>query len=201
MPASISTRAGTVVRLYARILVIVVCSVPMAASHARQNRQNSTQVDAMMGSRFIPLFSGIVSSVASVVCMASMGAMAAASTAGAMAGMAAAVTPTSPVFPLTHVLQSVGLGGLTHVSHAIVQPLFIALLLTTIAAATYRAFIVRSSQAISLALLISVAAVGLYSSIYIVVSEMVYWTALFVLILTSLLTAWSGRRRGMVHDT
>jgi len=201
MPASISTRAGTVVRLYARILVIVVCSVPMAASHARQNRQNSTQVDAMMGSRFIPLFSGIVSSVASVVCMASMGAMAAASTAGAMAGMAAAVTPTSHVFPLTHVLQSVGLGGLTHVSNAIVQPLFIALLLTTIAAAIYKAFMVRSRQAISLALLISVAAVGLYGSIYIVVSEMVYWTALFVLILTSLLSAWSGRRRGMVHDT
>ena len=201
MPASISTRAGTVVLLYARILVIVVCSVPMAASHARQNRQNSTHVDAMMGSRFIPSLSGIVSGVASVVCMASMGAMAAASTAGAMAGMAAAVTPTSHVFPLTHVLQSVWLGGLTHVSNAIVQPLFIALLLTTIAAAIYKAFIVRSRQAISLALLISVAAVGLYGSIYIVVSEMVYWTALFVLILTSLLTAWSGRRRGMVHDT
>ncbi len=201
MPASISTRAVTVVLFYARILVIVVCSVPMAASHARQNRRNSTQVDAMMRSRIVTTLGGIASAGTSVVCMASMGAMAAASTVGAMAGMGAAAASTSHVSTLTHVLQSLGLGGLTHVSNAIVQPLFIALLLTTIAAAIYKAFIVRSRQAISLALLISVAAVGLYGSIYIVVSEMVYWTALFVLILTSLLTAWSGRRRGMVHDT
>ncbi len=158
----------------------------------------------MRGSRIAAPIGGVVAGGASVVCMASMGAMVAASTAGAtagMAGMGAAAASTPHVPAITRALRAVGLGALTHVPNAVLQPLLIVLLLVAIGAALWRARIARTTVALSLALLIIAAAVGLYASIYVTVSEGGYWITLAVLILASVLSAWSGRRRGLLRTT
>jgi hypothetical protein len=158
----------------------------------------------MRGSRIAAPIGGVVAGGASVVCMASMGAMVAASTAGAtagMAGMGAAAASTSHVPAITRTLRATGLGALTHVSNAVLQPLLIVLLLVAIGAALWRARIARTTVALSLALLIIAAAVGLYASIYVTVSEGGYWITLAVLILASVLSSWSGRRRGLLRTT
>ena len=158
----------------------------------------------MRGSRIAAPIGGVVAGGASVVCMASMGAMVAASTAGAtagMAGMGAAAASTSHVPAITRTLRATGLGALTHVSNAVLQPLLIVLLLVAIGAALWRARSARTTVALSLALLIIAAAVGLYASIYVTVSEGGYWITLAVLILASVLSSWSGRRRGLLRTT
>jgi len=158
----------------------------------------------MRGSRIAAPIGGVVAGGASVVCMASMGAMVAASTAGAtagMAGMGAAAASTPHVPAITRALRAVGLGALTHVPNAVLQPLLIVLLLVASGAALWRARIARTTVALSLALLIIAAAVGLYASIYVTVSEGGYWITLAVLILASVLSAWSGRRRGLLRTT
>jgi len=158
----------------------------------------------MKGSRVAAPIGGVVAGGASVVCMASMGAMVAASTAGATAGMAGmgAVAASTPHVPaVTHALRAVGLGALTHVPNAVLQPLLIVLLLIAIGAALWRARVARTTPALTLALVIVAAAVGLYASIYVTVSETGYWLALVVLILASVLSAWVGRRRGRLRTT
>jgi len=158
----------------------------------------------MRGSRIVAPIGGVVAGVASVVCMASMGAMVAASTAGAMAGMAGmgAVAVSMPHVPIvTRALRAVGLGALTHVSNAVLQPLLIVLLLVAIGAALWRVRSARTAQALTVALLIVAAATDLYASIYVTVSEGGYWITLTVLILASVLSAWSGRRRGLLRTT
>jgi len=141
---------------------------------------------------------GVVAGGASVVCMASMGAMAAASTTGAaagMAGMVAAATSTPHVPAATHALQAVGLGGLTHLSNAVLQALFLVLLLIAVSAALWRARVARTGWAAALAAVTIAAAAGLYTSIYLVVSDTGYWIALVALLLASTLSGWAGRRR------
>ncbi len=158
----------------------------------------------MRGSRIAAPIGGVVAGGASVVCMASMGAMVAASTAGVtagMAGMGAAAASTSHVPAITRTLRATGLGTLTHVPNAVLQPLLIVLLLVAIGAALWRARSARTTVALSLALLIIAAAVGLYASIYVTVSEGGYWITLAVLILASVLSSWSGRRRGLLRTT
>jgi len=158
----------------------------------------------MRGSRIAAPIGGVVAGGASVVCMASMGAMVAASTAGAtagMAGMGAAAASTSHVPAITRTLRATGLSALTHVPNAVLQPLLIVLLLVAIGAALWRARSARTTVALSLALLIIAAAVGLYASIYVTVSEGGYWITLAVLILASVLSSWSGRRRGLLRTT
>ncbi len=153
----------------------------------------------MKGSRIAAPVGGVVAAGASVVCMASMGAMVAASAAGAtagMAGMGAAAASTPHVPAITRALRAVGLGGLTHVPNTVLQPLLIVLLLIASGAALWRARVARTTPALTLALVIVAAAVGLYASIYITVSETGYWIALAVLLLASVLSTWSGRRRG-----
>ena len=156
----------------------------------------------MRGARIAAPVGGVVAGGASVACMASMGAMAAASTAGAtagMAGMGGAVASTPHVPAITRVLRAVGLDALTHVPNAVLQPLLIVLLLVAIGAALWRARIAQTTPALALALIIVVAAAGLYASIYVTVSEGGYWVALAILMLTSVLSAWSGRRRGRLR--
>ena len=141
--------------------------------------------------------SGVVAAGTSVVCMASMGAMAAASAAGATVGMAGmgAASASAPHVPLvTRALRAVGLAGLTQVSNTVLQPLLIVLLLIAIGAALWRARSARTAWATALAMLILMAAAGLYVSIYVTVSETGYWIALAVLIVASILSAWAGRR-------
>ena len=153
----------------------------------------------MKGSRIAAPVGGVVAAGTSVVCMASMGAMVAATTASAtagMAGMGAAAASTPHVPAITRALRAVGLGALTHVPNAVLQPLLIILLLIAIGAALWRARVARTTPALTLALVIVAAAAGLYASIYITVSETGYWIALAVLLLASVLSAWSGRRRG-----
>jgi hypothetical protein len=151
------------------------------------------------GSRIAAPIGGVVAAGTSVVCMASMGAMAAASAAGTMAGMGAVATATPHVPTVTRALQAVGLGALTHVPNAVLQPLLIVLLLGAIGTALWRARSARTTPALALALLVVAAAAGLYASIYLTVSETGYWIALAVLILASILSAWVGRRRGMAR--
>ncbi len=156
----------------------------------------------MRGSRIAAPIGGVVAGGASVVCMASMGAMVAASTAGAtagMAGMGAAAATTTHVPAVTHVLRAVGLGALTHIPNAVLQPLLLVLLLVAIGATLWRARSARTIPALALALLIIAAAAVLYASIYITVSETGYWIALAILILASVLSAWSGRRRSRLR--
>jgi len=155
----------------------------------------------MKGSRVAAPIGGVVAGGASVVCMASMGAMVAASTAGATAGMGAVAASTPHVPAVTHALRAVGLGALTHVPNAVLQPLLIVLLLIAIGAALWRARVARTTPALTLALVIVAAAVGLYASIYVTVSETGYWLALVVLILASVLSAWVGRRSGRLRTT
>jgi len=153
----------------------------------------------MKGSRIAAPVGGVVATGTSVVCMASMGAMVAATTASAtagMAGMGAAAASMPHVPAITRALRAVGLGALTHVPNAVLQPLLIILLLIAIGAALWRARVARTTPALTLALVIVAAAAGLYASIYITVSETGYWIALAVLLLASVLSAWSGRRRG-----
>ncbi len=153
----------------------------------------------MRGSRIAAPIGGVVAGGASVVCMASMGAMIAASAAGATAGMAgmSAVAASTPHVPaVTRALRVVGLGALTHVPNTVLQPLLLVLLLVASGAALWRARSAQTTPTLALALLIIAAAVGLYASIYITVSEPGYWIALAVLIFASVLSAWSGRRRG-----
>jgi len=156
----------------------------------------------MRGSRIAAPIGGVVAGGASVVCMASMGAMIAASAAGATAGMAgmSAVAASTPHVPaVTRALRVVGLGALTHVPNTVLQPLLLVLLLVASGAALWRARSAQTTPALALALLIIAAAVGLYASIYITVSEPGYWIALAVLIFASVLSAWSGRRRGRLR--
>ena len=158
----------------------------------------------MKGSRIAAPVGGVVAAGTSVVCMASMGAMVAATTASAtagMAGMGAAAASTPHVPAITRALRAVGLGALTHVPNAVLQPLLIILLLIAIGAALWRARSARTTPALTLALVIVAAAVGLYASIYVTVSETGYWLALVVLILASILSAWVGRRRGRSRTT
>ncbi len=153
----------------------------------------------MRGSRIAAPVGGVVAAGTSVVCMASMSAMVAATTASAtagMAGMGAAAVSTPHVPAITRALRAVGLGALTHVPNAVLQPLLIILLLIAIGAALWRARVARTTPALTLALVIVAAAAGLYASIYITVSETGYWIALAVLLLASVLSAWSGWRRG-----
>jgi len=93
-------------------------------------------------------------------------------------------------------LRAVGLGALTHVPNTVLQPLLIVLLLIASGAALWRARVAQTTPALTLALVIVAAAVGLYASIYITVSETGYGIALAVLLLASVLSTWSGRRRG-----
>jgi len=158
----------------------------------------------MKGSRIAAPVGGVVAAGTSVVCMASMGAMVAATTASAtagMAGMGAAAASTPHVPAITRALRAVGLGALTHVPNAVLQPLLIILLLIAIGAALWRARVARTTPALTLALVIVAAAAGLYASIYITVSETGYWIALAVLLLASVLSAWVGRRRGRLRTT
>ena len=151
----------------------------------------------MTGSRITATISGVVAAGTSVICMASMGAMAAASTAGAltgMAGMGAATASISQLPAVTRALQAIGLGGLTHLPNAVLQPLLMVLLLVAIGAALWRVHRARTARASALALVIVAAAAGLYTSIYIAIAETGYWTALVVLAGASILSAWSGRR-------
>ncbi len=156
----------------------------------------------MKGSRIAAPVGGVVAAGASVVCMASMGAMVAASAAGAtagmagMAGMGAVAATTTHVPIVTRALRAVGLGALTHVPNTVLQPLLIVLLLIASGAALWRARVAWTTPALTLALVIVAAAVGLYASIYITVSETGYGIALAVLLLASVLSTWSGRRRG-----
>jgi len=157
----------------------------------------------MRGSRIAAPVGGVVAAGTSVVCMASMGAMVAATTTSATAGMAAmgAAAASTPHVPaITRALRAVGLGALTHVPNAVLQPLLIILLLIAIGAALWRARNAWTAQALALALIVA-AAVGLYASIYVTVSETGYWLALVVLILASVLSAWVGRRRGRLRTT
>ncbi len=94
-----------------------------------------------------------------------------------------------------------GLGALIHVPNAVLQPLLIVLLLVASGAALWRARSARTIPALALALLIVAAAASLYASIYITVSESGYGLALAVLLLASVLSAWSGRRRGRLRTT
>ncbi len=156
----------------------------------------------MRGSRIVAPVGGVVAGGASVVCMASMGAMVAASTASVTAGMAGmgATAASSPHIPaVTRALRAVGLGALTHLPNAVLQPLLIVLLLVATGAALWRARSARTTVVLALALLIVAAAVGLYASIYVTVSETGYWIALAVLLLASVLSAWSGRRGGRLR--
>jgi len=156
----------------------------------------------MRGSWITAPVGGMVAAGASVVCMASMGAMVAASTAGAtagMAGMGAAAATATHVPTITRALRAMGLGALTHVPNTVLQPLLIVLLLVASGAALWRARVARTTSALTLALVIVVAAVSLYASIYITVSETGYWLALVVLILASVLSAWIGRHRGRLR--
>ena len=156
----------------------------------------------MRGSRIAAPVRGVVAGGASVVCMASMGAMVAASTAGVTAGMAGmgATAASSPHIPaITRALRAVGLGALTHLPNAVLQPLLLVLLFVATGAALWRARGAPTTVALALALLIVAAAVGLYASIYVAVSETGYWIALAVLLLASVFSAWSGRRRGRLR--
>jgi len=156
----------------------------------------------MRASRLAAPVGGVVAAGASVVCMASMGAMVAASAVGATAGMAGmgAVAASTPHVPaVTHALRAVGLGALTHVPNAVLQPLLIVLLLVASEAALWRARVARTTRALTLALVIVTAAVGLYASIYVTVSDAGYGLALVVLLLASVLSTWSGRRRGQLQ--
>ncbi len=151
----------------------------------------------MRVARIVTRAGGLVAGGASVVCMASMGTMAAASTASATAGMfgMGATSASTPHVPaITHALQAVGLGGLTHLSNAVLQPLLIVLLLIAIGAALWRAWVMRIWSAGALALVTVAAAASLYASIYLIVSETGYWIALVVLLLASVLSGWAGRR-------
>jgi hypothetical protein len=107
-------------------------------------------------------------------------------------GAAAAASPHVPI--VTRALRAVGLGGVTHLSNAVLQPLLIALLLVSVGTALWRAQIARSTPAVTLAVLTVGAAAGLYASIYITYSEAGYWITLSTLILASLLSARAGRR-------
>lgn len=131
--------------------------------------------------------SGVVAACTSVVCMASMGAMAAVSTAGTMAGMGAAATATTRTPVLTQALRAIGLGGLAHLSNAVLQPLLIILLLVAVAAALWQARATPTKLTMTRAIFIMLAAVGLYASIYVAVSEVGYWIALPALVLASVL--------------
>jgi hypothetical protein len=145
---------------------------------------------SLKGARFAAPVGGVVAAGASVVCMASMGAMGAAATAD-MAGMgAAAATPHVPA--VTRALRAVGLGALTYVPPAVLQPLLIVLLLVAIGTVLWRARCARTTPALALALLIVAAAAGLYASIYRTVSETGSWIALAVLILASILLPGAG---------
>ena len=158
----------------------------------------------MKGSRIAAPVGGVVAAGTSVVCMASMGAMVAATTASAtagMAGMGAAAASTPHVPAITRALRAVGLGALTHVPNTVLQPLLIVLLLIASGAALWRARVAQTTPALTLALVIVVAAAGLYASIYVTVSEAGYWLALVVLLLASVLSAWVGRRRSRSRTT
>jgi hypothetical protein len=117
----------------------------------------------------------------SVVCMSSMGAAIAAATAAVgasatgMAGMGAAQASPSGSLWLTRLFETMGLGILNRLPNEVAQPLLAALLVISIGAAYVASRGHRSSGALVLTL---GSAMVMYTSIYIWMSELVYFLSL-----------------------
>jgi len=121
----------------------------------------------------------VCSSGTSLVCMAQMGATAAAG--GAVMGtMGAATSGSVPL--ITSVFQSIGLGVLLTLPANFYQILLVILLGLTIIT-SYLSY--KSHQKLGIFSLVIISSLLIYSSIYILMSEPLYWIA-FVLMLLSM---------------
>ncbi len=137
----------------------------------------------------------LLSALTSVVCMGSMGAMGLATTATAgMAGMSGA---THVAF-VTQLLQNAGLGVLTQIPDAVLRPLFIALLILGIAGA-YLAY--RMHRQIGPLILTVLASLMLYTGIYIVLSDPLYYLGLAMLLIGTVWNFLSHRPNRMRPNT
>ncbi len=141
--------------------------------------------------------SPLLAEATSIVCMGSMGAMAAASAgaaAGGMAGMGAAATgAVGHDAVTTALLPQVGLGGLTGIPDAVLRPLLVVLLALGIGG-TYLAY--RTHRQGGPLLLTIGASILLYSGIYVVVADPLYYLGLGLLLAGILWNAvvTAGRR-------
>lgn len=120
----------------------------------------------------------------SIVCMAQMGTASAA--AGTMAGMSAVSTSTAVSAPfITVAFQAIGLGFLFAVPQIFYQVLLILILAVT-AVSSY--FSYRLHRRVGPFVLAVASSLVIYSSIYLLASEPLYWTG-FALMTTSAI--WS----------
>lgn len=124
----------------------------------------------------------------SVVCMAQMGTVAAAGGAS-MGAMGAAASASVPL--LTRIFQTIGLGFLLSLPAILYQGLLLAVLAFT-GLASYLFFRVhRKPWVFGLAV---VSSVLLYSSIYVFVSEPVYWLSFGLMVVSAVASFRVGAR-------
>src|SRR5262249_11743379 len=139
----------------------------------------------------------MLGAITSLVCMGSMGAMSIAASAGSaatsgMAGMGTmGSTPPSHVAFMTSLFQSLGLSALTQIPDAVLRPVLIILLGVGIIGAYVR---YRAHGKVWPFLLVVVATILLYTSIYVFPGDALYFFSLVLLLLGSL---WNARVRSI----
>lgn len=152
--------------------------------------------------------SNILASLISMVCMASMAAFFAAAGAAdaglsGMAGMATGAATTggpSKFLRLARFFEFIGLKSLTQVPNALAQPVLIVALLISVGA-SYIAY--RRHNKLAVPVLTLISAVIMYGSIYIWMSEALYFISLMGLLAIAVWTFLLARRYGgiLVKET
>lgn len=128
------------------------------------------------------------SACTSLVCMAQMGTMTA---AGGVAMGAMSVATTSSVPFITFVFQTIGLGFLLVFPAILYQILLIVVLGFTVIVSY---FSYKFHKNIGLFALVLISSFLLYTSIYLFISEPLYWIA-FVLMLVSVVWSYKIKRK------
>jgi len=146
--------------------------------------------------------STLLSAAMSLICMGSMGAMgiaasAGAAVAGSMAGMNGAVVTSGPshVALTTQFLQRIGMDALTHIPDTTLRPIFIVLLLVGVLG-SYIAY--RNHRSFAPMLIVVGASILLYTGIYVIPSDALYYLSLMLLLLGS---AWNVLARSAPTPT
>ncbi len=134
----------------------------------------------------------------SIVCMAQMGAVSAAGAAGSMGAMGAAGTATALSTPfITLAFQSIGLGFLLVLPPTFYQTLLIAILAVTTLSSYFSYRFHRQLAPFGLAV---VSSLLVYSSIYLLVYEPLYWTGFALMLISGAWNYLVTRRVPRTHD-
>lgn len=123
------------------------------------------------------LYAHAVSAITSIICMGQMGAV-----LGATTGSMVTMGGSSSSFIIASILSAIGLGFLTQISDSILRLLLIAVLLVTVLV-SYSSY-KKHNNAVAFGLTIF-SAIAIYSSIYILGSELLYFVSFILLLIAA----------------